>query len=101
MQVKVTSKESFSLIEVLGDNGSPASPQNPISVEEYQDLDLPEANGQLAVVSGMPASAVVLLAVYYKNMFSAIAVANPRNGVAEIIHSTSRSYKVGTTIPLA
>jgi hypothetical protein len=100
MQIKITSKQSYSLIEILGGNGEPASPQNPISVEEYQSVEFPEGNGQLAVISGMPASALCLLTAYYKNLFGAIAIANPRNGVAEIIHSVNPSYKMGTVIPL-
>lgn len=99
MEIKVTSKTAFSLIEVFK-NGSPASPQNPIAVEEYQSVEFPEANGQLAVISGMPATALCLLACKYKNQFSAIAIANPRNGVAEIVHSTNPAYKVGTVVPL-
>jgi hypothetical protein len=66
----------------------------------HQDVDFPDANGQLAVISGMPMSAVVLVSLNYKNVFGAIAVANPRNGVAEIAHSVNPNYKVGTVIPL-
>lgn len=60
------------MIEILGEDGNPASPQNPIQVEEYQSVEFPEGNGQLAVVSGMPASALVLAALHYKNAFGAV-----------------------------
>ncbi len=99
MEIKVTNKTAFSLIEIQK-NGSPASAQNPISVEEYQSVHFPEANGQLAVISGMPASALALAALYYKNTFGAIAIANPRDGIAEIVHSVKPAYKVGTVVPL-
>ena len=101
MQIKVTKKESFSLIEILADNGAPASPQNPIDEQqELASVDFPEASGQLAIVSGMPVSAVALAALRYKNQFGAIAVSNPRLGVALVVHSTNRAYPVGASIPL-
>lgn len=100
MKLEVSQSQSFALISILGDNGQPASPQNPISAEEYADVDFPEANGALAVVSGMPASAIALVACHYKNLFGAIAVANPRAGVAEVVHSVSKSHPLGSSIPL-
>jgi hypothetical protein len=101
MQIKITRKDSFSLIEILGNNGEPASPQNPINEqEELASVEFPEANGQLAIVSGMPASALVMVALRYKNHFAAIAVANPRLGVALVVHSTNRAYPVGSSVPL-
>ncbi len=100
MKVEVSQSQSFALISILGENGAPASPQNPISAEEYSSVEFPEANGSLAVVSGMPASAVALVACYYKNLFSAIAIANPRAGVAEVIHSVTKANPVGSSIPL-
>lgn len=101
MQIKITNKESFSLIEILADNGNPASPQNPINEqEELASVDFPEASGQLAIISGMPVSAVVLVALRYKNQFSAIAVANPRLGIALVVHSTNKAYPLGASIPL-
>lgn len=101
MQIKITRKDSFSLIEILADNGNPASPQNPI--DEQQELgtvEFPESAGQLAIVSGMPVSAVALVALKYKNTYGAIAIANPRLGVALVVHSTNRSYPIGASIPL-
>ena len=101
MQVKITEKNSFSLIEILGKNGAIASPQNPINEqEELGSVELPECNGQLAVVSGMPVSAVVLTSLHYKNSFGAIAIANPRLGVAIVTHSTNPVYPRGASIPL-
>ncbi len=102
MKIKVTQKESLSLIEILADNGNPASPQNPINeTTELADIEFPEASGQLAIVSGMPATALVMVALRYKNAFGAIAVANPKLGVAFVVHSVNRSYPVGVSIPLA
>jgi len=99
MELKITSKNAFSLLEIHK-NGSLASAQNPIQVQEYQDFQFPEINGQLLVISGMPQSATNFVSLHYKNLFNAIAIANPRDGVAEIVHSVSPIYKVGTTIPL-
>jgi hypothetical protein len=101
MQVKITQSQSFVLAEILGDNGSPANAQNPIARSEYATVELPEANGQLLVISGMPMSAAALVALHYKNLFGAIAIANPREGVAEVVHSVSPDYSVGGAIPLA
>jgi hypothetical protein len=101
MQVKITKSQSFTLAEILGDNGQPANGQNPINRSEYAAVDLPEANGQLLVVSGMPMSAAALVSLHYKNQFSAVAIANPREGVAEIVHSITADYAVGGAIPLA
>lgn len=98
---KITSKQSYSLIEILGDNGEPASPQNPIQSSEYSSVEFPESVGKLAIISGMPMSAVALVALRYKNMFGAIAISNPRNGVAEIVHSTTHEHPVGSSVPLA
>lgn len=100
MQLRHTEKQSFSLIEVLADNGQPANAQNPIALNEYEHVDFPDANGQVLIISGMPMSAVVMVALFYKNVFSAIAIANPKNGVAEIVHSVSPNYHVGGVIPL-
>jgi hypothetical protein len=101
MQVKITSAAAYSLAEILADNGSPANAQNPISRSEYDSVDLPEATGNLLIVSGMPMSTVALTALHYKNLFKAIAVANPKEGVAEIVHSITPDYAVGGAIPLA
>jgi hypothetical protein len=101
MQLKHTSGVAFDLIEILGNNGAPANAQNPINRDEYATVDFPEASGKLLIISGMPMSASVMVALRYKNMFSAIAIANPREGVAEIVHSVSRDYAIGGVIPLA
>jgi hypothetical protein len=101
MQVKITNSQSFTLAEILADNGQPANAQNPIARSEYAHVDLPEASGKLLIVSGMPMSASVLVSLHYKNLFSAIAIANPREGVAEIVHSVSADYAMGGIVPLA
>lgn len=100
MKLKVNENKSYSIITILANNEQPASGNNPIHCSEYQAVDFPESNGKLLVVSGMPMSASNLVSLHYKNLFGAIAIANPRNGVAEIVHSVSPDYKVGTTIPL-
>ena len=101
MQIKITRKDSFSLIEILANNGAPASPQNPINEqEELVNVEFPEGAGTLAIISGMPVTAVTLVALKYKNTYGAIAIANPRLGVALVVHSTNLSYPVGASIPL-
>jgi hypothetical protein len=101
MQLKHTSGTSSDLIEILADNGAPASAQNIISRSEYSSVNFPDAMGKVLIISGMPMSAVVMVALRYKNTFSAVAIANPREGVAEIVHSVSPDYQVGGAIPLA
>lgn len=101
MQLKATTGNAFTLIEILADNGQPANAQNPIARSEYQDVEYPEATGSLLVISGMPMSAAAMAALNYKNLFKAIAIANPREGVAEICHSITPDYQVGGAVPLA
>lgn len=102
MEIKITQKNSYALIEILKD-GKPTSPQNPIDEStELATVEMPEASGgKLAIVSGMPASALVMVALAYKNMYGAIAVANPRLGVALVVHSTTPAHPVGSSVPLA
>lgn len=101
MIIKVSQNQSYCLIEILGDNGEPASPQNPIQASEYANVEFPEAMGKLAVISGMPTSAVGMVLQHYKNLFQATAVANPKLGVAEVTHSTTPNHPRGSSIPLA
>lgn len=100
MIIKATKSDQVTLIEILGSNGQPASAQNPITRSEYSSVEFPEASGKLAVISGMPMSAVALVSLQYKNTFGAIAIANPREGVAEIVHSVTPDYAVGGVVPL-
>ncbi len=100
MKINALKKDSFVLLEILADNGSLSSASNPILATEYASVDYPNVNGRLAVVSGMPMSAAAMVAIKYKNLFVAIAIANPLSGVAEIVHSASKEYSVGTSIPL-
>lgn len=101
MQIKITRKDSFSLLEILADNGAPASPQNPIDeATELVNIDFPDASGQLLVISGMPASAQCSCVFKYKGTFGAIALANPRAGVAYVVGSVNRQYPLGASIPL-
>ena len=102
MQIKITENNSFSLLEILADNGMPANAQNPIDEsKELPLVDFPEASGQLLIISGMPASAQCACTFAYKGTFGAVALANPRAGVAYVIGSVNPSYKVGQQIPLA
>lgn len=100
MQLKLTENKAFSMAEILADSGQPASAANPIARGEYSSVSFPEASGNLLIISGMPMSAVVFTTLHYKNVFSAIAIANPKDGIAEIVHSVSRDYQVGGAIPL-
>ena len=102
MQIKITQNNSFSLLEILADNGMPASGTNP--VDEAKELPLvkfPDASGQLLIISGMPASAQCACIFAYKGTFGAIALSNPRAGVAYVVGSVNPSYRVGQQIPLA
>lgn len=101
MQIKITRKDSFSLLEILADNGQPANANNPVDeASELPKLEFPEANGQLLVISGMPATAQCACAAAYKGTFGAIALANPRTGVAYVVTSVNRQYPMGASIPL-
>lgn len=100
MEIKITEKQSFVLIELLKDS-KPVSGQNPVAVGEFAHTERPEVQGKLAVISGMPMAAVCHVALYYKNVFGAIAIANPREGVAEIVHSVNPQYQMGGTLPLS
>ena len=66
--------------------------------KELPLVDFPDASGH---ISGMPASAQCACAIAYKGTFGAIALANPRLGVAYVVGSANPSYRVGQQIPLA
>jgi hypothetical protein len=101
MQIKITRKDSFSLLEILADNGNPASGQNPVDEQsELAPLEFPEASGTLLIISGMPATAQCACTAAYKGTFAAIALAVPRLGVALVVHSTTKAYPFGSSIPL-
>lgn len=99
MQLKVTEYAKGCLVEIMAENGEPASPQNPIyETKELSRVQFPDIKGgKLVVVSGMPMSAVVMTALRYKNMFGAVAINNPRLGYI-VVHSTTPEYPVGTVI---
>ena len=92
--------EDIYLLEILADNNQPANAQNPINRQEFLTVDFPDVNGELLIISGMPMSAVAMIAIHYKNLFSAIAVVNAREKVAEVIHSMHPDYKVSSIIPM-
>lgn len=101
VQIKITENGAYSLLEILADNGMPANAQNPI--DEAAELPLvkfPEASGQLLIISGMPASAQGACLYKYKGTFGAIALANPKLGVALVQGSVNPNYKLGQSIPL-
>ena len=101
MIIDIKNQSSYSLICILANNGNPASGQNQVDEAlELPTLDFPEASGKLAIVSGMPMTAVAAITAAYKNQFEAIAIANPRLGVAFVIHSTTPAHPMGSSIPL-
>lgn len=101
MIIKITKKDSCSLLEILADNGNPANAQNPVDEAlELPKLEFPEASGQLLIVSGMPASAQCACVAAYKNVFKSIALASPRAGVAYVVSSTTPQFPFGSSIPL-
>lgn len=101
MKINVAKKNSVVILEILGHNGEPANAQNPIEGSDLASVEFPEVSGQLAIVSGMPMFASNAVSLHYKNLFSAIAIANPRDGVAIVVHSISKDYQLGGSIPLA
>lgn len=101
MIIDIKTQSAYSLVSILANNGNPASAQNPVDEAlELSALEFPEANGKLAIVSGMPMSAVAAATAAYKNNFQAIAVANPRLGVAFVVHSTTPAHPMGSSVPL-
>lgn len=101
MIIDIKENNSYALVSILANNGNPASAQNPVDeATELPVLEFPEASGKLAIVSGMPMSAVAAATAAYKNQFEAIAVANPRLGVAFVVHSTTPSHPMGSSVPL-
>lgn len=101
VNVTATSNPSYTLLTITK-NGETVSPQNSVDeVGELSGLDFDIAAGPgVAVVSGMPTSFVGAAIAHYKNQFGAIAIANPRLGVALVVHSTSPDYRLGDSIPL-
>ena len=100
MQIKTSHTGNVTLIEILANNGAPANAQNPIKSSELAEVDFPVANGQIAIISGMPMVAACTVAMRYKNLFSVVAIANPRENVAEVAHSVDSNYRLGQPIPL-
>ena len=101
MIIKVAENEDFTVIQICGNNGEPASPQNPIDeMSELGTIDFPEARGILAIISGMPATAQCACVAHYKNLFGAIALMTPRLGGAIIISTTSHKHLMGEFVPL-
>ena len=101
MQIKLTENGNVTLLEILADNGMPANSTNPVDeAAELPLLQFPEARGELLIISGMPASAQGACLYKYKGTFGAIALANPRAGVAYVQGSVNPKYKLGQAIPL-
>ena len=101
INVTATTNPSYVLLSITK-NGELVSPQNPVDeLGELSKLDFDIAAGPgVGVISGMPTSFVGAAIAHYKNQFGALAVANPRLGVALVIHSTSEGYRLGDSIPL-
>jgi len=101
MIINVIENPDFTLIQICGNNGEPASPQNPIDeATELGAIDFPVITGKLLIVSGMPSTAQCACVAHYKNCFGGVALLNPRLGVAFVIHSVAKEYKMGDQIPL-
>lgn len=100
MEAKTTVNGAITLIEIQKD-GKPVSPQNGVSVGELEDFanSVEVSGGEVAFLSGMPQWAIAALALKVKNLFSAVGVYDPKQGVI-IVHSTSSKYKVGQILPL-
>lgn len=95
-------------IATLCKNGQPISPENP-AVEKEELAEFYEAlwlsgndhpNIVCLVISGMPLSFVATASLFFKNLYEAIAVNNPRFGGCFVVHSTSKKYEVGDFIDL-
>ena len=101
VNVTATTNPSYILLSITK-NGEPVSPQNPVDeLAQLSGLDFDIAAGPgVGVISGMPTSFVGAAIAHYKNQFGALAVANPRLGVALVIHSTTEDYRLGDSIPL-
>lgn len=100
MEVRVTENNGVTLLEVLKE-GNPVNAQNPVSVDELQTFAMPEVRGgEVVIVSGMPMWAVGVVALAVKNLFSAVAVLDPRLGGGVIVHAVSPKYKLGQILPL-
>jgi hypothetical protein len=96
--------ENISLLEIQK-NGAPVSPENSVNektelAEFHQAIKLAKiVKTEVIVVSGMPLSFVLTLALAIKNTNAqALAVHNPRLGGAFIVHSVSPNRKVGDFI---
>lgn len=101
MIIKLTENGNVTLLEILAENGLPSNAQNPVDeAAELPVVKFPEARGELLIISGMPASAQCACTAAYKGVFGAIALANPKQGVAYVVASVSPKYKMGQAIPL-
>jgi hypothetical protein len=98
LQLKYTPGTKTDLIEVFGDNEEPFSG---INQQDYEYIEFPDAIGNLLVISAPSAVTAAMIALRYKNTFSAIAIAVPEEGKAIIVHTVSRDYRVGGAVPLA
>lgn len=95
-------------IATLCKNGVAISPENPAVEKEelaefYEALWLSgndHAGVTCLVVSGMPLSFVTTACLFFKNLYKAIAVNNPRFGGCFIVSSTTKEYEVGDFIDL-
>lgn len=98
--------ENISLLEIQK-NGAPVSPENSVNektelAEFFAEIKLTSIlNSEVLVVSGMPLSFVLTLALAIKNTNAqALAVHNPRLGGAFVVHSVSPNFKIGDFIEL-
>lgn len=99
LEIKATEKDSYVLIEILK-NGTFPSPQNLVLDEDYFGIDYPEIHAKLAIISGFPQDAACTVQAQYHGTIAAIAIANPKTGMARITKSVNPAHPVGSLIPL-
>lgn len=104
MEIKETRNGGVVLLEIQA-NGNPVSPKNPVTREDLAPFveSISIEGGELALLSGMPQWAMAALACSVKNVFSAVAMFDPRivdGGGCVVIHSTVSKYEIGQIVPL-
>lgn len=100
MKLKATKQKKMTFLEILSNDDRPATIKSPISRREYASVEFPSINGELLIICGSKIPCV-LVGMHYKEMFEAIAIANSKEDIAEVVHSSSFDYNVGGVIPLA
>lgn len=90
MYVDFKITENYDVATIYNDNGSPVSSQNPVDeLTELPDFNLPNppSAGKVLVLSGMPTSAILYMAVSYKAYYNVLAIYTPRQNGAIVFHT--------------